>query len=79
MGGKSADLPFYCLHIRQLSFLKMGLKMYSVIKELTIYNSLTTSCKFWRLPIKKIFANILDPDQARRNVGPDLDPKCLTI
>ena len=24
------------------------------------------------------FANSLDPDQARQNVGPDLDPKCLT-
>ena len=25
-----------------------------------------------------IFANSLDPDQARRKVGPDLDPNCLT-
>ena len=25
------------------------------------------------------FANSLDPDQARRNVGPDLDPNCLTL
>ena len=25
------------------------------------------------------FANNLDPDQARRNVGPGLDPKCLTL
>ena len=25
-----------------------------------------------------IFANSLDPDQARQNVGPDLDPNCLT-
>ena len=24
------------------------------------------------------FANSLDPDQARHNVGPDLDPNCLT-
>ena len=24
------------------------------------------------------FANSLDPDQAQRNVGPDLDPNCLT-
>ena len=23
------------------------------------------------------FANSLDPDQARQNVGPDLDPNCL--
>ena len=26
-----------------------------------------------------IFANSLDPDQARQNVGPDLDPNCLTL
>ena len=24
------------------------------------------------------FANSLDPDQAQQNVGPDLDPNCLT-
>ena len=25
------------------------------------------------------FANSLDPDQARRNVGPGLDPNCSTL
>ena len=25
------------------------------------------------------FANSSDPDQARQNVGPDLDPNCLTL
>ena len=25
------------------------------------------------------FANRLDPDQARQNVGPDLDPNCWTL
>ena len=25
------------------------------------------------------FVNSLDPDQARRFVGPDLDPNCLTL
>ena len=25
------------------------------------------------------FANSLDPDQARQNVGPDQDPNCLTL
>ena len=25
------------------------------------------------------FANSLDPDQARQNVWPDLDPNCLTL
>ena len=24
-------------------------------------------------------ANSLDPDQAQQNVGPDLDPNCLTL
>ena len=26
-----------------------------------------------------IFANSLDPDQDQQNVGPDLDPNCLTL
>ena len=25
------------------------------------------------------FTNSLDPDQARQDVGPDLDPNCLTL
>ena len=25
------------------------------------------------------FANRLDPDQAQQNIGPDLDPSCLTL
>ena len=37
-------------------------------------NSLPTEC---RLLIT--FAYKLDPDQARQNVGPDLDPICLTL
>ena len=37
-------------------------------------NSLPTKC---RLLIT--FANSLDPDQARQNVGPDLDQNCLTL
>ena len=36
--------------------------------------SLPTEC---RLLIT--FANSLDPDQARQNVGPDLDPNFLTL
>ena len=34
------------------------------------------SSEYCRLPL--IFANSLDPDQARQNVGPGLDPNCLT-
>ena len=36
-----------------------------------------TSGDFCNLLI--IFANSLDPDQAQQNVGPDLDPNCLTL
>ena len=31
------------------------------------------------LPADNFFANCLDPDQARQNVGPDLDPNRLTL
>ena len=27
----------------------------------------------------RTFAHSLDPDQARQNIGPDLDPNCLTL
>ena len=30
-------------------------------------------------PLLITFANILDPDQDRLNVGPDQDPNCLTL
>ena len=40
-------------------------------------NSLPASGKFCHLLI--IFANSLDPDQARQNVGPDLDPNRITL
>ena len=39
-------------------------------------NSFPARFKFCRLLIT--FANSLDPDQARQNVGPDLDPNCFT-
>ena len=26
-----------------------------------------------------VFANSLDPDQVRKNIGPDLDPNCFTL
>ena len=40
-------------------------------------NSLPTSGDFCHLLIT--FANSLDPDQAGQNIGPDLDPNCLTL
>ena len=40
-------------------------------------NSFPASSDLCRLLIT--FANSLDPDQARQNVRPDLDPNCLTL
>ena len=40
-------------------------------------NSLPTRGDFCHLLIT--FANSLDPDQARQNVGPDLDPNCYNL
>ena len=42
-----------------------------------ILNSCLASGDFCRLLIT--FANMLDPDQNRQNVGLDLDPSCLTL
>ena len=40
-------------------------------------NSFPLVTNFYHL--LKSFANSLDPDQAHQNVGPDLDPNCLTL
>ena len=40
----------------------------------SLLNSVPASGDFCRLLIT--FASSLDPDQARQNVGPDLDPNC---
>ena len=40
-------------------------------------NSFPASGNFCRLLIT--FANSLNPDQAQQNIGPDLDPNCLTL
>ena len=42
-----------------------------------VSNSLPASGEFCHLLL--IFANSLDPGQAQQNVGPDLDPNCLTL
>ena len=41
------------------------------------FNSLPAIGSFCHLLIT--FASSLDPDQAQQNVGPDLDPNCLTL
>ena len=43
----------------------------------SVINSFPASGNFCRLLIN--FVNSLDPDQAQQNVGPDLDPNCLTL
>ena len=45
--------------------------------KLFCINSLPTRGDLFHLLIT--FANSLDPDQARKNVGPDLDLNCLTV
>ena len=45
-------------------------------KQVVLYLTLLATGDFCCLLIT--FANGLDPDQARQNVGPDLDPNCLT-
>ena len=47
--------------------------IYSMIRV----NSFLASGDFCHLQIT--FANSLDPDQDRQNVGPDLVPNCLTL
>ena len=45
------------------------------IQNIYDLNSFPARGDYCRLLIN--FANSLDPDQARQNVGHDLDPKCL--
>ena len=45
-------------------------------RSCSVFNSVPNSGNFCHLLIT--FANNFDPDQARQNVGPDLDPNCLT-
>ena len=52
-------------------------KVHVVSKSCSVLDSLLPSCNFCHLLV--FFANSLDPDQARQNVVPDLDPNCLTL
>ena len=47
-----------------------------VSRSCSVFNSLSASSDFCHLLIT--FANSSDPDQARHNVEPDLNPNCLT-
>ena len=54
--------------------LSQGFSRKVASRSCSVFNSLPTSGDFCHLLIT--FANSLDPDQARQNVGPDLDPNC---
>ena len=47
-----------------------------VSRSFSAFNSLPASRDLFHLLIT--FANSLNPDQARQNARPDLDPNCLT-
>ena len=53
-------------------------KVYSqkLVSSCSVFKSLLACGDFCHLLIT--FANCLDRDQAGQNVGPDLDPNCLT-
>ena len=53
-----------------------GFSQKVVSRSCSVFNSLAASGDFCHLLIT--FANSLDHDQAPQNVGPDLDPNCLT-
>ena len=48
-----------------------------------LVNSLNLNCRHklftYKCRLLITFANNLDPDQARQNVGHDLDPNCLAL
>ena len=64
------DQPF-CICITNRSII------IQVISVEAFLNSFPTSGNFCHLLIT--FANSLDPDKARQNIGPDLDSNCLTF
>ena len=53
-----------------------GFSQKVVSRSCSVFNSLLASGEFCHTLMT--FANSLDPDQARQNVGPDLDPNCWT-
>ena len=53
-----------------------GFSQKVVSRSCSVFNSLPAGGNFCHLLIT--YANNLDPDQARHNAGPGLDPNCLT-
>ena len=73
-------LRIYCSqHFSQIENLEpneIDLSQKIVSISCSVFNTLAAGSDFCHLLIT--FANSLDLDQARQNVGPDLDPNCLT-
>ena len=57
-------------------YFSQGFSQEVVSRSCSVVNFLPARGNFCHLLIT--FANSLDPDQARQNVGPDLVPNCLT-
>ena len=61
------------------TYTELSLSVLQIQKGVPKYviNSFPSSGDFSHLLITN--ENTLDPDQAQQNVGPDLDPNCLTL
>ena len=67
----------YCTNLKNKLSLNFDVSRI-LIPEISEYlNALHASGNFWCLLIT--YANSLDPDQDRQNVGPDLNPNSLTV
>ena len=51
----------------------------SIGSDQTVHCAVYSSSVSLFCPLQITFSNSLDPDQAEQNVGPDLDPNCLTL
>ena len=57
----------------------MPLCLFNLLHAQYFFTKKKFSADFFQIDIFKILvSNILDSDQARQNVGPDLGPNCLT-
>ena len=68
-------LSLLIIHLKKKCFCFISLSPFKCT-IIHVFNSVLASGDFGRLLIT--FANNLDPDQDRQNVGFDLDPNCLT-
>ena len=62
---------------RTASYAGQLFSRYQTLADAVKVRRCTINCNFCHLQIS--FTNSLDPDQDRQNVGPDLNPNCLTL